>query len=276
MLGFLGATDRIVGLSDTARLLHPGVLARARAGKIAEVGRDGSVNEERILALAPDLVMTVAFTGKELGAYRASMESGIAVVANAEWMETTPLGRMEWVKLVGAFLDLDSLAERKFDSVAAEYARVKRLAAAARSRPKVIGGLGRKGVWTVPGGKSYMAALLRDAGAEYPFADDSASGIRNLPFETVYRAGLDADIWLNAGSASTLEEIGEEDARYRDFKAFRNRRVFGNLKRMARNGGNEYWETGVVSPHLILSDLVEVVHPGLLPGYRLYYTQALE
>jgi iron complex transport system substrate-binding protein len=191
-------------------------------------------------------------------------------------MEASVLGRLEWVKLVGAFLDRDGIAERKFDSLETEYGKVKRLAASARSRPKVIGGLSRKGVWTVPGGRSYVAGLLRDAGAEYPFADDTTSGIRNLGFETVYRAGVDADFWLNAEWAKSLKDIEDEDERYRDFKAFKAKRVFSNTKRMAPNGSNDYWESGVVNPHLLLSDLVKVLHPELLPDYRLYYTKALE
>jgi iron complex transport system substrate-binding protein len=276
LLDFLDATDRIVGMSDTARLVNPKVLAMARAGKIEEVGRDQTLNEERVLALAPDLIMTVGFTGKNIGSYRTLMESGIAVLTNSEWMETSVLGRMEWAKLVGAFLDRDGIAERKFDSLETEYGKVKRLAASARNRPKVIGGTSRKGVWTVPGGRSYVAGLLRDAGAEYPFADDTTSGSRNLGFETVYRAGLDADFWLNAGWAESLKDIEDEDKRYRDFKAFKAKRVFNNAKRMSPNGSNDYWESGVVNPHLILSDLVKVLHPELLPDYRLYYTKALE
>ncbi|MBW8886163.1 MAG: ABC transporter substrate-binding protein [Fibrobacteres bacterium] len=276
LLDFLGAIDRIVGMSDTARLVNPKVLARARAGQIVEVGRDETLNEERVLTLAPDLLMTVGFTGKDIGSHRTLMESGIAVLANSEWMENSVLGRMEWVKLVGAFLDRDGIAERKFDSLEAEYGKVKRLAASARNRPKVIGGTSRKGVWTVPGGRSYVAGLLRDAGAEFPFADDTTSGIRNLGFETVYRAGVDADFWLNAEGAKSLKDIEDEDERYRDFKAFKANRVFSNTKRMAPNGSNDYWESGVVNPHLLLSDLVKVLHPELLPDYRLYYTKALE
>jgi iron complex transport system substrate-binding protein len=276
LLDFLGAADRIIGMSDTARLVNPKVLVRARAGRIAEVGRDETLNEERVLALAPDLLMTVGFMGKDLGSYRTLTESGIAVMANSEWKETTLLGRMEWVKLTGALLDMDGIAERKFDSVEAEYEKVKQLAATARTKPKVIGGISRKGVWTVPGGRSYVAAMLRDAGADYPFADDTTSGSRNLGFETVYRAGIDADFWLNAGWAASLKDIENEDERYKDFKAFKAKRVFSNIKRMSPNGSNDYWESGVVNPHLILSDLIKVLHPELLPNYRLYYTKLLE
>jgi iron complex transport system substrate-binding protein len=273
---FLGANDRIIAMSDTGRIVNADVLGRSRAGKIAEVGREQALNQEKLLALAPDLVMTVGFPGKEIGAFRSLLESGIAVVANSEWKEATLLGRMEWVKLLAAFLDKDSLAQAKCDSVEAEYEKIKGIAAGAAEKPKVIGGTSRKGVWTVPGGRSYVAALLRDAGSSYPFADDTTTGSRNLGFETVYREGLDAEVWLNAGWNKSLRDIAAEDDRYRDFKSFRNKRVYGNTKRMGANGSNDYWESGLVNPQLILADMVKILHPQLLPGYELRYSLALE
>jgi cobalamin transport system substrate-binding protein len=273
---FLGVNNLIIAMSDTGRVLNKDVLALIRSGRIAEVGREQTLNQERVMAMAPDLLMTVGYPGKEIGAFRSLMESGIAVIANSEWKEASLLGRAEWVKLLAVFVDKDGFAERKFDSVEAEYARVRDVAALAKEKPKVIGGTSRKGVWTVPGGRSYVAALLRDAGAVNPFAADTTSGIRNLGFESVYREGLDADVWLNAGWAKSVRDILDEDERYRDFKSVKTGRIFNNTKRMGANGSNEYWESGLVNPQRILSDMVKVLHPELLPGYELYYTRKLE
>jgi iron complex transport system substrate-binding protein len=273
---FLGINDRIIAMSDTGRVLNHDVLARIRAGKIAEVGREQGLNRELVLTLAPDMLMTVGFPGKDIGSFQALMESGITVVTNSEWMETSLLGRMEWVKLLAAFVDREGLAERKFDSIEAKYQEAKRIAAGAEKKPKVIGGISRKGVWTVPGGRSYVAALLNDAGADYPFAEDTSTGSRNLGFETVYREGLEADFWLNAGWAKSLQDISDEDKRYTDFKCFKAKHVFSNTKRMGANGSNDYWESGLVNPHIILLDLVKILHPELLPHHELFYTRILE
>jgi iron complex transport system substrate-binding protein len=263
-------------MSDTGRVLNEEIKRRIRAGRIVEVGRDEMLNQERVLTLAPDLLLTVGFPGREMGALNALMESGITVVTNSEWMETTPLGRMEWVKLLAAFVDKEELAEAKFDSIEREYGEVKAVAAGSPSKPKVIGGISRKGVWTVPGGRSYVAALLKDAGALYPWADDTTTGSRNIAFETVYQEGLEADFWLNAGWTKSIREIVDEDPRYQDFRSFKQRRIFNNTKRLGTNGSNDYWESGMVNPHVILADYVKILHPGKLPGHKLYYTFQLE
>jgi iron complex transport system substrate-binding protein len=273
---FLGVNDRVIAMADTGRVLNEDIRRRIREGKVIEVGRDQMLNQERVLTLAPDLVMTVGFPGKEMGAFHALMESGIAVLANSEWKEKTLLGRMEWVKLLAAFLDKEALAEAKFASAERKYEELKAIAAGVAGKPKVMGGISRKGVWTVPGGRSYVAALLADAGADYPWADDTTTGSYNMGFETAYRQALEADIWLNAGWATSLKEIAAEDARYREFKSFKSGRVYNNTLRMGANGSNDYWESGLVHPDIILADFVKMLHPDKLPDHELYYMRKLE
>jgi iron complex transport system substrate-binding protein len=276
LTGFLEAHDRIVGLADTGRVLNEDVKARIRSGSIREVGRNQALSAELVLSLSPDLLMTVGFPGRDIGPLRTLVASGIPVITNSEWMEPTPLGRAEWVKLLAAFLDMDEWAEAKFAEVEKEYEEIRRLAAAAGSRPRVFAGIGRKGTWTVPGGRSYVAALLRDAGGEYPWADDTSSGSRHLGFESVYQAARDADCWVNAGWAGSLRDLIDEDRRLGDFRAVRAGRVFNNTKRMGVNGSNEYWETGLINPHLLLADFVRILHPSLLPAGEFAYTRRLE
>jgi iron complex transport system substrate-binding protein len=273
---FLGVNDRIIAMADTARVLNKDVKERIRQGKVDEVGKDEILNLEKVLTLAPDLLMMVGFQGREISSLNPLIESGIAVVANSEWKEKTLLGRMEWVKLLAAFLDKEALAEAKFDSIEAEYGRLKALAASAERKPKVMGGISRKGVWTVPGGRSYIAAMLKDAGADYPWAEDTTTGSREIAFEAVYQEALDAEYWLNAGWAKSLREIAEEDPRYRDFRSFKTKNIYNNTKRIAANNSNDYWESGLVNPHIILADFVKILHPDLLPGHELYYTLKLE
>lgn len=273
---FLGVNDQVVAMSDTDRVLNTDIKRRILEGKIVEVGRDQMLNQELVLTISPDLLMTVGFPGREMGAFNALMESGITVVTNSEWMETSMMGRMEWVKLLAVFLNKEGLAEAKFDSIERKYEEVKRIAAGAEPKPKVIGGISRKGVWTVPGGRSYVAALIKDAGADFPWSDDTTTGSRNLGFETVYQKALEADFWLNAGWTKSLKDIADEDPRFQDFKSFKNKAVFNNTKRIATNGSNDYWESGLVNPHIILSDFVKILHPEKMPDHELYYTFKLE
>jgi iron complex transport system substrate-binding protein len=273
---FLGVNDRVIAMADTGRVLNEDFKERIRQGKIVEVGKDEVLNQELVITLAPDLLMTVGFPGREMGASNALMESGIAVVVNSEWKERSLLGRMEWVKLLAAFLNKEALAEAKFDSIETEYGKIKALAASAVRKPRVMGGISRKGVWTIPGGRSYVAAMLKDAGADYPWAGDTTTGSREISFEAVYQEALEAEFWLSAGWAKSLRDIAHEDPRYRDFRSFKTKNIFNNTKRIAANNSNDYWESGLVNPHVILADFVKILHPELMPGHELYYSLKLE
>src|SRR5690606_23480458 len=92
---------------------------------------------------------------------------GIPVVMVAEYMETDPLGKAEWIKFMGAFFGREELAERKFAEIEAQYLEVKTLAAQAEGKPTVFTGLPWKGDWFVSGGNSFQARLFKDAGAFY-------------------------------------------------------------------------------------------------------------
>ena len=84
-----------------------------------------------------------------------------------------------------------------------------------------------------------------------------------------------ADIWVGV-QANTLEELGKSDDKYRLFKAFKNGNVYNYNKRMNATGGSDYWESAVARPDLLLSDMIKVFHPELLPDYELFYMQKLK
>jgi iron complex transport system substrate-binding protein len=128
----------------------------------------------------------------------------------------------------------------------------------------------------MPGGNSYAAKLLADAGAAYLWADDTSTGSMQLSFEEVLDRARDADIWVNPGSWKSLGEGLAQDERFAQFAAFQNGKVFNNNKRLNANGGNDYWETGVTNPDLVLADLIAIFHPELLPDHELFFYRRLE
>lgn len=96
-----------------------------------------------------------------------------------------------------------------------------------------------------------------------------------LSLEAVLDKALDADVWVHPGMATTLAELQANDERFAQFAAFRNGAVYNNNKRLNPYGGNDYWESGVTNPHLLLADLIAILHPELLPDHELYYYQQL-
>jgi iron complex transport system substrate-binding protein len=220
--------------------------------------------------------MVAGVTISDMDKYRTLRESGIAIIMNGEWRENDPLGRVEWFKLMALFLNKEKLAEEKFQKIEKEYLRLKELTKNIETIPNVLTGMSFKDTWYVPGGKSFMSQMLKDAGATYPWKADSSTASTPLSFEAVYEKGLKTDYWVNPEGATSLTDMLNADSRYADFKAFREKKVYNNNKRLADNGGNEYWETGIVNPHLILADLIKIFHPELLPQHELYYYKQLQ
>ncbi|MDR3717070.1 MAG: ABC transporter substrate-binding protein [Puia sp.] len=272
---FVGIPDRITGLGSLQYISSPSVRRNIKAGKVAEVGLDGNLNNELILTMRPDILIVMSNPENVSGGYKTLTDAGIPVLPDGEWLESNPLGRTEWVKLMAALVNKEAYVNAKFDSVSHTYDSLAQLAARTSVRPHVIVGLPFKGSWFVPAGESYMAQFLRDAGAGYKWYDTKGIGSISLNFESVAPEALTADYWLNIGSADTKADILAKDKRYSSFKAFKTGDVYNNNKRVNDLGSNDYWESGGVNPQLILADLIRILHPELLPDHQLIYYKQL-
>ncbi|MBN2731005.1 MAG: ABC transporter substrate-binding protein [Balneolaceae bacterium] len=271
----LDANDVIKGMVGAEYAYSPAIREGFRQGEITAFTQ-GEFNNEVALNMNPDLVMISAGQASQYDNYRLLVDSGIAVFVNAEWLETTPLGKAEWLKVMGALLEKEEQANRQFAKVAQRYEQLKSKAEGAEGNPLVINNMPYKGAWFVSGGESFTAQFLKDAGADYPWYNNPSTGGLRLNFETVYEAGLRAEVWLNPGTAVTKEDILAKDGRFSDFKSFETGRIYNNNKRMSPAGGNDFWETGVVRPDLILSDLITILHPEVMESDSLYFYQKVE
>jgi len=273
---FLEADDLVVGVGSFKYVSAARVRQRIAAGQVYEVGQGKELNNELLVAHHPDLVMTTGWPGEGADYFQTLRAAGIPVLINSEWVETTPLARAEWVKVLAALLNKEDLVNQKFDAVAREYQRLAALAQRAPRRPGVVVGLPFKDVWYVPDADSYMAQFLRDAGATYHWDHTKApSGSLALSFEAVAPVALTAEYWLQTGSLTTKAALLAQDARYAAFAPVKAGRVFNNNRRTNAQGSNDYWESGAMHPDLILADLLRILHPKLLPTGPLSYYQAL-
>ncbi|GGH55229.1 iron ABC transporter substrate-binding protein [Dyadobacter endophyticus] len=277
LLGFLDAENVLTGLGSLQYVYSPKVIELIKAGKIAEVGRDQGLNDEKVIEMRPDLVMTVGNPGGKMDHYRTLREAGIPVMINSEWVEQTPLARAEWVKLMAALLDKEGLVNKKFAQVETEYERLSTLARKATKKPTVLSGMNTKDAWFMPAGNSYMARFFDDAGADYHWHDSPATGSLPLSFEAVYPFALQAEYWLNVGfdSRDTRRSIIAQDPRYADFKATQTGRVYSYNRLISDQGSNDFFESGSVNPHTVLADMIRIFHPDLLPDHQLVYYKQL-
>ena len=275
-LDMYGLLDRLVAVDDVTYVNNPAVLAMAEAGTLVQIGYGAGVNVEQILDLAPDLVMTYGSGSPEYDAHPVLLNAGLKVAVNAEWLETSPLGRAEWGKFIALFFNKEAVAESTFADTVARYEDLKAKAAAAAEKPTVLTDSEYQGSWYVAGGRSFTAQLLADAGAAYLWADDESTGSIPVAFEAVFDKAADADFWLNVGFVNSLEEMKAADERYTDFAPFQKGNVWNNNKRQNANGGNDYYESAVAQPDAVLADLIAIFHPELMPEYEMVYFQRLQ
>jgi len=211
--------------------------------------------------------------GSESSGYIGKVkELGVRIVLNADYLETDPLGKAEWIKLVGALYCKESMADSIYKSEADAYYKLKSyISQHITSRPKVLLGLPYKDTWYVSPGNSFMCKLISDAGGDYLWKNTESSISMPYGIENVYLEALNADYWLNIGSAYTKDEISMVDQRLKDLPCFKKGNLFNNNKRVTINGGNDYWESGSLYPHVILKDIAEILHPELFTDNEYFF-----
>lgn len=269
----LGAEDKVVGITSTRHLFNQTVNKQLKEGKTAKIGIEGNFDNEVIMSINPDLILISPF---KRGGYETMKDVGIPLVPHLGYKETTPLGQAEWIKFVGLLLGMEKEANDKFSAIEKRYNELKALTAEGqvKKRPIVFSGEIHGGNWYAVGGKSFLAQLFKDAGADYFLKDDDRSGGVTLDFETIYNQADDADYWRIVNSypgTYSYEALKEQDPRYADFRAFREKDViYCNMRE------KPFYESMPTEPEVLLADLLHIFHPDLLPDHTPVYYDLLK
>jgi iron complex transport system substrate-binding protein len=270
LLDYLEKSDALVGFPTLDYISSDTMRKRINSGKVSELGIDEALNLEKLIDLRPDLVMGYSLSG-DLGQFTLVEETGIPVILNAEYLETHPLGRAEWIKLAGILFDELDLADSVFDLIEEEYLKAGSLMSQVDQKPSALSGVVYGDSWYLPGGKNYASTLLNNAGYDFFWKSDTTSAFLPLSFETVFDQAHNSDYWIGVASYRTLVEIAEGDQRYTSFQAYKTGNVYSYNKRIGEKGGSEFLELGYLRPDLILKDLIKIAHPELLPRHELYF-----
>jgi len=277
MIAALGEENSVKGVSGTGFVFNKKILSMADEGLVADVGYENTLNSELILKINPDLVMIYGVGGESAGYTGKIEELGIRTILNADFLENDPQGKAEWLKLFGALYCKEHEADSLYRSVAGSYNETKDyIDREKRKSPKVLAGLPFRDTWFVSPGNSNLCTLIKDAGGEYLWEGTQSSAAMPMGLESVYMRSLDAEYWINIGAVGSKKEIPAVDIRLSTIPAFKSGNLFNNNKRISENGGNDYWESGVLNPHLILKDLASILHPGLFKDHELVYYRKLE
>lgn len=265
----LGMLDKIVASTDPEYVYNDNFRKSLAEGLIENLGGAYDMNFEKILKVNPRVLMVTGFKGVDNMALRVE-SANISVVYNYEWTEKTVLGRAEWIKFFGELFDAREKADSIFNEIKSEYLKCAELARKATDKPKVLSGTPYKGTWYMPGGESFMAEFYRNAGLNYYYKDNKDNASLALSLETVMGNFLNADIWVGV-DVKSLEQLKVQDERMMIFKPVKNNRVYHHLNRVTPTGGNDFWESAMLRPDILLKDFIRIAHPELLPDWELFY-----
>lgn len=273
MLDALGAIDRVVGVSGRGFVSNSKV--RAKGDAIADVGYDGNIDYEALVGADPDLVLLYGVAGSSTMEPKLK-ELGIPFAYVGEYLEESPLGKAEWLVPIGEMLGLGDEAREYFRHIPERYDALKEAAATTDDAPVVMINTPYADQWVMASAGSYVARLISDARGRYVY--ENHTGNRSLPIdiEEALRLASDADVWINTGMYDTLDELTGAVPKFADVRPVANGRVWNSSLRTTPEGGNDYWESGVVNPDLVLHDLINIFHPGLLPDSAMTYYRRLE
>lgn len=276
----LDLLDRLVGHDEFDYISSPEVRSKIENGDLTEIGSQTRLNFEVLVNLAPELVLATTMASFDQEVFRQVTGAGIQVVHIPSYLEQLPLGQAEWIVFTSLFFNQEARATEIFDQIASRYAELALSAVAVSKRPTVFSGAPIGDSWHVPGGESFMARLVRDAGGHYLWDDLATAGGVPLAIESVYERAVAADFWLHPGLWGSLEQIAGVDERFATLKAFTGRRVYSNDARINNAGehgvgGNDYWETGTQRPDLVLADLIRILHPDLVAEHELIFHRRL-
>ena len=273
-LSLLDEIQTITGVCSPALIYNPELQKNIQAGKITDLGDAFSLNVEKTLVLKPNVLMTSGFNQADAAAQRIG-QAGIPVIFNNEWMETSLLGRAEWIKFVAVFYNKEQLADSIFTDIEKRYNELKDRALKVKKKPKVMSGNNFRGSWYMPAGQSFMGQLFRDAGGDYFYANDTTTGSLPLNVETVLKNFAETDVWLNV-NFSTIDELIKTDSKHEFFHPVITRQVYNFNKRLLPSSANDFWESAVARPDLLLGDVIAILHPELLPDYEFVYAEKLK
>jgi iron complex transport system substrate-binding protein len=254
MLVDLGKTKNLVGISSAEYIYSNKIKKRFEKGSITEYGDETTQSVEKIIASGATFIFHSGF-GDKFPNQDQLEKIGITVIPIYDWREEDPLGKAEWIKLIGAITKSEEKANDHFNFVKADYARLKKIAENVISKPSVLSGNMLGDIWYAPVGDSYVAQLIKDAEGSYVYKNSKGTGSLALSIETILKDNANTEIWINPG-IETKAKVLKMNPHAKHLKCFDNMYCYSTKM-------NKFWEQSASQPNLFLSDLIHVFHPEL-------------
>ena len=260
LLNELGAIDVVHGVVDKQYFTDSIIPAGVAAGRIADCGNSMNPTVERVIDMQPDAILLSPYQD---ASYGQIAKLDIPLIECADYLEYDPLGRAEWVKFYGELVGRREAADSLYNAVVAAYNDMKRKAAAAATHPTVVTEMVISGVWNLPGGRSYMARIIADAGGRYLWADDKNTGSLALDFDQVLAVAHDAEYWfIKWTNINSLKDLQGAYDLNKEMAAFQNGRVY-----VCDTDKTHFFDRIPFHPEVLLREFAAIMHPELFPGF---------
>ena len=261
----LGCKNAITGVCDKDYINIPDIKERVDCGSSMQP------DMERIIALKPEGLLISPFENS--GGYGKLDKLHIPIIETADYMETSPLGRAEWMKFYGLLFKSEERSDSLFSSIEKEYLALKAEAAKLPQGLSILTERKMGSVWYVPGGKSTMGILLKDANAKYIFADDTHSGSLAYGPERILSKGTQVDVWAFkyfGGKALSKNDLLAEYEGYKVLKAFNSNSIY-----QVDTSTQPYFELTSFHPEILLREFIILAHPKATQFGKLRFYQHL-
>lgn len=272
-LNLIQEINSVVAVTNAKVAYNQTIRNGINEGKITDLGDALNINVEKIMTTHPSALIMNSYNTVDVRAQQIA-RADIPVIYNNDWQENNVLGRAEWIKFVSAFFDKEKIADSIFSEIVNRYQSARNIAIQSKEKPTVMSGGDFRGTWYMPGGQSFMAQLFADAGADYFYKNNNSETSLPLTFETVLQNFANADFWLNCDYNSFLQLRTANDKNML-FKAAQQRNVWNFNRRTLTDGANDFWESAVVHPDLLLLDLIHIIHQQN-DDYQLVYAKKVE
>lgn len=256
----LGEINVIKGILESNYSKNDEILRLVKEDVIIDLGTSNQVNTEKVINLRAELILYTPYPTIDYS--NLGKLSGSIMIPFPDYLESHPLGRAEWMKVIGILCGKEKETTEWFNSVVNRYESLSDICKTIENKPTVFSDLPFENQWYVPGGNSYIAQIFKDSGSNYIWHDDNSTGSLHIDAESVLLKAQNADYWRVINSYDTpftYENLAKENELYPLFKAFKEKNL---LVCNVRECG--YFEQSQYEPDILLADFIYHFHPEIL------------
>ena len=258
MFEAIGEIRRVVGVSGIDYISNKHINEHKLCGEVRDVGYDTSINFEVVIGIRPDIVLLYGVSGENTIITGKLKELDIPYMYVGDYTEELPLGKCEWMMAIAEMTNTQEHAQKVFNGITQRYNHTKEMATKNPSNVKVMLNTPYRDVWFMPTTKSYMVRLIEDAGGDYIYKENNSNTSLPIDMEQAYLLAQKSDLWLNVGALDNMDELRRQNPKFENTPIVLAGMVYNNNLRQTAKGGSDFWESGVVSPDIILQDLVNI------------------